>query len=799
MCVGVVALANIPIVTGHYFLTYDSVMAFYPWHHYLRHQPAFGIGAWIPLAGCGFPGGSNGQMGFFFPLNIPFYLPVSTLSAMILSTLLCLIIAALGAYLLVRSYGVDRVPAVAGAVVFATMGAMLAHVDHLSMIGAAAFIPYVCYAARMAATRSVVRWGAVAGAMVGLQFLAAYPQIAGMGVITATLMLGAELWLVHRTSPQRLVGKCAAFLLICCIIGLGIGAVQAWPMMELSDHSVRDTAGGYEFCTAYSLPLAHLTRFVIPNLFGANDATYHGLWNHQELHPYVGLVPLMLVVWLLMRARNHTVKALVLVCCTALLLALGGSTPLYRILCHVPYFGTFRCPARWLFVTSLLLGVLAAMALGRLADSGYSADVKKLSKWMLWSAGVLMLLYVSALAATPVASQAIEKLVEAGRLPMPSAVGDGDISAGVAAAYRARVIAPVSTFPYAAGALLLAGIGLFGMNARRWGSGVCFGLVLAGMTLESGLMMSAYDPYESADLFEERPVVTASLPVFPASGRYYYEQDADILSSRQAVDAVAHANPSIADYFVPRENLNVAHGLASYRIYDPLELANQANLRRLLEPYLYKPQVAAMVGVEYAVVSEKRAAKFEGWELMSVVEGMAVLRNPAYVGLAYIAHGTADVGCLADDAANEVSGAPNSRLLNVAYGQNLLPTENLAVASTASEHVEVERWDSRGISLVAESAQAGYLIVTNNAYPGWKATVDGAPMEISTVNTAFMGIALSAGRHVVEMNYSTPRLHTGVCVTGLALLLCAGFVVLGGKRRPDDAMNKSANTNHHLP
>ena len=76
---------------------------------------------------------------------------------------------------------------------------------------------------------------------------------------------------------------------------------------------------------------------------------------------------------------------------------------------------------------------------------------------------------------------------------------------------------------------------------------------------------------------------------------------------------------------------------------------------------------------------------------------------------------------------------------------------------------------------------------------GWSATVDGAEADIICANTAFMGIALSAGRHSIELRYATPGLGLGMTI-GAGGLLAAGVLVIvcelrrrawyhGGRRR----------------
>ncbi|MGD8627307.1 MAG: YfhO family protein, partial [Anaerolineae bacterium] len=74
-------------------------------------------------------------------------------------------------------------------------------------------------------------------------------------------------------------------------------------------------------------------------------------------------------------------------------------------------------------------------------------------------------------------------------------------------------------------------------------------------------------------------------------------------------------------------------------------------------------------------------------------------------------------------------------------------------------------------------SQPGYLVLTDTHYPGWQATVDGAPAEILVANHAFRAVHLAAGEHVVEFIYAPISFRWGAWITLGAILLLAGLVV----------------------
>jgi uncharacterized membrane protein YfhO len=74
----------------------------------------------------------------------------------------------------------------------------------------------------------------------------------------------------------------------------------------------------------------------------------------------------------------------------------------------------------------------------------------------------------------------------------------------------------------------------------------------------------------------------------------------------------------------------------------------------------------------------------------------------------------------------------------------------------------------------------GYLVLADTWYPGWRATVDGAPTEVLRANHAFRAVRLEAGEHVVDMVYRPTSVLVGgaVSLAALALLLVAASLLV---------------------
>ncbi|TAK21014.1 MAG: hypothetical protein EPO26_16120 [Chloroflexota bacterium] len=77
-----------------------------------------------------------------------------------------------------------------------------------------------------------------------------------------------------------------------------------------------------------------------------------------------------------------------------------------------------------------------------------------------------------------------------------------------------------------------------------------------------------------------------------------------------------------------------------------------------------------------------------------------------------------------------------------------------------------------------DGAANSLLVVADAWYPGWNAWIDGMPAPILRTNYAFRGVAVSAGRHVVEMRFEPRSLRLGAGISALAscLLIAVLFV-----------------------
>lgn len=87
----------------------------------------------------------------------------------------------------------------------------------------------------------------------------------------------------------------------------------------------------------------------------------------------------------------------------------------------------------------------------------------------------------------------------------------------------------------------------------------------------------------------------------------------------------------------------------------------------------------------------------------------------------------------------------------------------------------ITRPDQNTVRIECSSDKPSFLVVTDQFYPGWTASVDGVATPVYATNYAFRGVPLSAGKHVVVMNFRPMSFIIGSCMALMAVLLMLGF------------------------
>ncbi|PWT89452.1 MAG: hypothetical protein C5B55_11370 [Blastocatellia bacterium] len=91
--------------------------------------------------------------------------------------------------------------------------------------------------------------------------------------------------------------------------------------------------------------------------------------------------------------------------------------------------------------------------------------------------------------------------------------------------------------------------------------------------------------------------------------------------------------------------------------------------------------------------------------------------------------------------------------------------------------VRLTNYEANYLRLETTASTATVLVVSEIFYPGWEATVDGSKQRILLTDFLLRGVALPAGKHVVEMRYTAPAARNGAIISILTLLLVLALAI----------------------
>jgi hypothetical protein len=250
-------------------------------------------------------------------------------------------------------------------IVFGMSGSMTAHIGHLTIIHAAAWLPLVAWAADRLGTRGSIAWFLIGSSAVACMLLAGFPQIFVYGMLVATSFFLFRLLYLNRPHGAQVL-KTGGLYFGMVLLGISLAAVQVLPLVELGHLSVRQEMS-YQSFASYSLPLSHSILLVFPNLFGDFTGGYFGRFDLSAVAFYFGWSTLFLIILALFvpHVRNMTLFW-VTIACISFTFALGDATPLAKIAYDLPLVGKLRVPSRALVVTDFAAAILGGLGLAKL-------------------------------------------------------------------------------------------------------------------------------------------------------------------------------------------------------------------------------------------------------------------------------------------------------------------------------------------------------------------------------------------------------------------------------------------------
>ena len=123
-----------------------------------------------------------------------------------------------------------RLGALVTGIIFIFGGYMIAHAEHLNLLAAAAWLPWVLLAIESLYRRTQWRWVVLGAIFIGLQTFAGHPQTAWHTALVSGAYSLFSLTLRERRSPRR---QFLAALAIMAACGALLSVIQLLPGIEM--------------------------------------------------------------------------------------------------------------------------------------------------------------------------------------------------------------------------------------------------------------------------------------------------------------------------------------------------------------------------------------------------------------------------------------------------------------------------------------------------------------------------------------------------------------------------------------
>jgi hypothetical protein len=726
-----------------------------------------GFAQWNPYLFSGMPYVAAMHGDIFYPTFL-MRLAMPTDVAMTWSFILHLFLAGLFTYRFLRASGFSFYASLFGGAAYMMSGqlASLVSPGHDGKLSVSALFPLALWMLTLGMRRGT-RWSwGVLALTVGLAVLSPHPQLLQYLLLASaafTIYLAVSTARAAGGPDRRAVLTRMGFALAAVAIGLAIGAIQYLPVREYVSWSPR--AGGladYATATSYAWPTSELFDAYLPQFSGMIDA----YWGENAIHlhsDYLGAVVLVIAGAALIGLRRDPRKGLLVfwtvTLVIALLWALGGHTPFYRIpYAIIPGTKYFRAPATVFFVGAMALSVLAAggieriltremgirYPLGWLAFGGLTA--------VLGSLGVLTD-FARALAADEMVDAVIQNSSEV------------MIGAWRSFGFVALVVAAI--LAYRKGRLPLAAAG--------W-------LMAFLAVADSWSIMRQYWIFS--------PPASATYGSDPAIEHI----KSDSVPSR--VLAVELEASNVRDTNLEGDGLMI-HRIRTVLGYHGNQLGRYNELLGKDEGFLqaFNPRMWQLYNVRYLLTNSGEIRQYFPGAQREVGPVKDAAGNDVYL---YKLPGdnpfawVTPVIVKADD--DRVSATLFNKAFDVrsaalfATEANVTPADTLtAMPPPLGIEARLTHYEPGRMSIeLSEPAPDGSaLVVSENYFPGWTATVDGHPAATGRTDYTLIGVELPEGARRIELSFDDPAYEQGKLVTLLALtatVLLIGWGIYGERK-----------------
>ena len=613
-------------------------------------------------------------------------------------------------------------------------------------------------------------WGVLA-LTVGLAVLSPHPQLLQY-MLLASGSFALWLALIRDASGARMstplmltrLGRALGAV----VVGFAMGAIQYASVLRYVGWSPRQGGAGWDHAVSYSMPPEELISAIVPQFSGIlND-----YWGRNAVHlhsEYAGIAVLILAGagMFATTARRGFRWFWIGTFIVSLLWTLGGFTPFYTLVYYViPGTKYFRAPSTMMYVAMFSLAVLAALGTERVLRAAATIPQRFVISW------AVALVALGVLLAGGLATTIAESFGTADR---------ADANQG------AVMMGTVRTLAFAAATLAIVFLTARGRLAPRsvgYAIVAVVGLDLWSVSRKYWIFSAPADELFAADagmkLMQQDSVAGRVLPIQygPGYDRADRAFSGDVMMTHRLRSVLGYHGNELGRYqvFDYRVQGGEQAQEAFIRLLRP-EFWRHSNVRYLYTTLSDTALTQLATGLQWQELPEKVLGPFTS----TVGSTVYLYRLPGENSAAWIA--TVIVKGTDEQALSTVfhPAFDQTRAAIIDTGSTIQTADVTTPPAPSGVKATVTRFEPGEIDVrLDKPAAAGMgLVVSENFYPGWQATVNGQDAPTTRANYNLIGVALPAGAQEVQLRFTDPAYGTGKAITLVALLIALAAVVAG--------------------
>lgn len=703
----------------------DIVTQIYPWKKITIDSWKLGqIPLWNPYSFSGTTHAANYQTAVFSPVNLLYFM-LPFLDAWSVSILLQPLLAGIFMYFLLRCLDRSQGAGLIGAIAFMFCGFLTVWMAYGTLSWAVLWLPLLIAAAvRHFRKRS---WSNLFMVSIGL----AWSFFSGHFQMSVYVLMALVAFIVYQAVRTKQM-KATIELVSVVVLGLMLAAVQILPSLEAYSQSLRSEL----FVQSGGIAWQYFITIFSPDFFG-NPVTRNDWFGYYaEWASYIGVVPLLLAVYAILRRTKHIGFFLGLALISFLI---ATPTPInaFVVWLKIPGISTSYA-ARIIILTSFSLAVIAAYGLDRLREDWEKRKMSVVYPNFFGIALFLGVLWCIVIVLRPFDA---DKLLIAKR----------------------NIMLPTG-FAFGFCTLAIAGY------IRRW-------KFIQPLIIVLFIVLAAADMLRYAGKW------------MPFDPREYVYPEIDILSFLKKEVGYARIFGTLSGEVT---NAFALFGIEGYdAVYQKRygEFINSVNEGKIVVPERsvvqfpkigrYSEFALQLLGVRYALhrLSDGRYAwaypywQFPYYKSIYRDNYYEVFANEKALPRAFLAssYSVADKDKNITDALYQKEFDPHETLV--------LEREPLLRPQSGEGSVEITKYTANEVVLQSKSSVPKLLFLSDVFDRGWRATVDGQEARIDRADYDFRAVSVPAGEHTVGMVYWPKSFVYGLWIAalGAGLMLVFAF------------------------